>query len=161
MTRSSAGFFAACIVSSAALLAGACTPVRESHGWVADSASTAAVQPGVDTKSTVMARMGSPSTQGVFDQTTWYYVTTLQQSLAFYNPKTTARSVLAIRFNGDDVVASVDKFGLERGRVINYSGDKTPTRGRELGIVEQLFGNIGSSSPIRTEDSDQSRRDRR
>ncbi|MGE3302255.1 MAG: outer membrane protein assembly factor BamE [Hyphomonadaceae bacterium] len=160
MKVGSAGFVAASLL--ALVSAGACTPMRESHGWVADSTSTSSeVQAGVDTKSTVLARMGSPSTQGVFGQQTWYYITTLQQSFAFYNPKTTARAILAVRFNDDDVVASVDKFGVERGRVINYADQKTPTRGRELGVIEQLFGNIGSSSPVRPPEEDESRRDRR
>jgi hypothetical protein len=37
----------------------------------------------------------------------------------------------------------VERFGVERGRVVPYSADKTPTRGRELSILEQLFGSIG------------------
>jgi outer membrane protein assembly factor BamE (lipoprotein component of BamABCDE complex) len=148
-------------LASLAVIAAACSPIRETHGWVADTASSAEVQPGVDTKATVLARMGSPSTTSVFDQTNWYYITTLQQNYAFYRPKTTARAITVVRFNADDVVASVDKFGIEKGRVISYSRDTTPTRGRELGVLEQIFGTLGQSSPIRTGDEEENRRNRR
>jgi outer membrane protein assembly factor BamE (lipoprotein component of BamABCDE complex) len=144
------------------LAAGACTPIRESHGWVADSSSeNAAVQPGVDTKSTVMARMGSPSTTANFGANDWYYITALQQNFAYFKPKTTARKITVVRFNTDDVVASVDQFGLEKGKVINYSGQKTPTRGRELGLLEQIFGTVGTQLPIPEDDRNRGGADRR
>jgi hypothetical protein len=80
--------------------------------------------------------------------------------VAFYNPETTERRVMVVRFNGD-TVAAVEKFGLERGRLVAYNDEVTPTRGRELGILEQLLGNVGNTSPIRTEEQEQGgRRDR-
>ncbi len=156
MKRPSAGFVAALALSAG--FAAACTPVRETHGWVSDSASEAEVQPGVDTRSTVLARMGSPSTMGTFGEADWYYITSLQESFAYFNPKTTARTVTVIRFNAEDVVSGVDKFGIEKGRVISYSGDKTPTRGRELGVLEQIFGTVGARLPTNPEEATANRR---
>jgi outer membrane protein assembly factor BamE (lipoprotein component of BamABCDE complex) len=94
----------------------------------------------------------------VFDQTAWYYVTSVQERVAFYNPETTDRRVMVVRFDGD-TVSAVEKFGLERGRVIAYNDETTPTRGRELGLLEQLLGNVGATPPMRTEDEGP-RRDR-
>lgn len=156
MNKASAGFVAALALSGA--LAAGCTPVRETHGWVSDSASEAAVQPGVDTRSTVLARMGSPSSTGSFGSTDWYYITALQEQYSYLKPKTTARTVTVIRFNADDVVDKVDKFGVEKGRVVSYSDDKTPTRGRELGILEQIFGTVGARLPVDREAEAERRR---
>lgn len=143
--------------------AAACTPVREFHGFVAEDAeATSSVQVGVDTKSTVMQRLGSPSTTAVLDQTAWYYVSATQERFAFYHPRTASRRVMVVRFDENDTVASVDHFGLERGRVISYNTNETPTRGRELGIIEQIFGNIGRGSPLpRSEEDDRTRPGRR
>lgn len=130
----------------AAAATASCASVREDHGYVSDLLSIEQpVQAGVDTKSTVLARMGSPSTRGAFDDQSWYYVSVSTKAYAFLKPDTTRRDVVAVRFGADDVVASVDTYGLERGRVIAYNGKATPTRGRELGFFEQLFGSIGNA----------------
>ena len=153
MSRSSIG-----AVAALALLAGAaaCAPTVDRHGFVADSVDALEVKAGVDTKATVLSRLGTPSTTGSFDQEAWYYIASAQSRIAFFDPKTTDRQVVAIRFGADDVVASVEKYGLEKGRVIAYNDDKTPTRGRELGLIEQLFGNIGRT-PTAITDPEQER----
>jgi outer membrane protein assembly factor BamE (lipoprotein component of BamABCDE complex) len=137
--------------------AAACAPTKDTHGWVADKASETPIQPGVDTRATVLARMGTPSTTSLFDaqtQQSWYYISSVQERLAYFDPKTTQREVIVVKFGADDVVSTVDKYGLEKGRAIDYSDDKTPTRGRELGIIEQLFGNIGRTPPVLTDDEE-------
>ena len=114
-------------LSAAALalgVAAACTPVQTYSGFrperndieIADPA------PGVDTRATVQQRFGSPSTTAVFDQTAWYYVSSVQERVAFYEPRVTDRRVMVVRFDGD-TVSAVEKYGIERGRVVNYSED--------------------------------------
>ena len=41
------------------------------------------------------------------------------------------------------VVREVKRYAMEDGRVIDPVSRKTATRGRELGFVEQIFGNLG------------------
>ncbi|MEZ5996143.1 MAG: outer membrane protein assembly factor BamE [Hyphomonadaceae bacterium] len=138
----------------------ACAPVRTYNGFLPDRNNAEIPEPqvGVDTRDTIVQRFGSPSTTAVFDQTAWYYVSSVQQTVAFFAPRITERRVMVVRFDGD-TVASVEKFGLERGRVISYDGNVTPTRGRELGVLEQLLGTVGRAPPIRPEAEDP--RDRR
>ena len=134
----------------------ACAPVQTYSGFLPErnDVQIADPQPGVDTRATVTQRFGTPSTTAVFDQTAWYYVSSVQEQVAFYSPNTTERRVMVVRFNGD-TVSAVEKFGLERGRLVAYNDEVTPTRGRELGILEQLLGNVGNTSPIRTEEDQQ------
>jgi outer membrane protein assembly factor BamE (lipoprotein component of BamABCDE complex) len=131
----------------------ACAPVTTYTGFRSDFNNTDIPQPqvGVDTKTTVQQRFGTPSTTAVFDQTAWYYISAAQQQVAFYAPRTTERHVMVVRFNGD-TVSAVDNYGIERGRIIAYNTDVTPTRGRELGLLEQIFGNIGNAPPVPTDD---------
>jgi outer membrane protein assembly factor BamE (lipoprotein component of BamABCDE complex) len=145
-------------LSTAALVAlaaaaGACAPVQTYNGFRADRNNQEIPDPqvGVDTRATVMQRFGSPSTTAVFDQTAWYYVGSVQERMAFYNPHITERTVMVVRFNGD-TVSAVEKYGMERGRVIAYDDHETPTRGRELGVLEQLLGTIGAMPPMDEEE---------
>lgn len=150
---------------SAAVLAlaalGACTPTKEYHGYVADNPDAPLpVQVGVDTKDTITQRLGSPSTATALDaapETSWYYISTTRERYAFLRPQTTSRKVTVIRFDGNNVVSAVEEFGMDRGRVIAYNTNETPTRGRELGILEQLLGTIGQGSPIRAGEDPESR----
>ena len=134
----------------------ACAPVNTYSGFSAERNNVQIADPqvGVDTRDTVQQRFGSPSTTAVFDQTAWYYVSQTQEQVAFYRPRITQRQVMVVRFNGE-TVSAVEKYGMERGRLVAYDTHETPTRGRELGIIEQLFGNIGSTPPIRPEDDQQ------
>ena len=141
-------------LSTAALVAlagatAACAPVQTYNGFRADRNNQEIPDPqvGVDTRDTVMQRFGSPSTTAVFDQTAWYYVGSVQERMAFYSPNITERTVMVVRFTGD-TVSAVEKFGMERGRLIAYNDHETPTRGRELGVLEQLLGNVGATAPM-------------
>ena len=136
-------------LSAAALALGAaaaCAPVQTYSGFRPERNDVEIADPqvGVDTRATVQQRFGSPSTTAVFDQTAWYYVSSVQERVAFYTPRTTDRRVMVVRFDGD-TVSGVEKYGMERGRLVAYNDDVTPTRGRELGVIEQLLGNIGSN----------------
>ena len=77
--------------------------------------------------------------------------------MAFYAPRTTDRHVMVVRFDGE-TVAAVEKYGLERGRIVAYNDEVTPTRGRELGVLEQLLGNVGNTSPLRTDEEEDRQR---
>jgi outer membrane protein assembly factor BamE (lipoprotein component of BamABCDE complex) len=152
MKRGLLSLSAAALIAAAAATS-ACAPTHSYNGFLPDRNNQEIPEPqvGVDTRDTVVQRFGTPSTTAVFDQTAWYYVSSVQESVAFYTPRITERRVMVVRFDGE-TVAAVEKYGLERGRLVSYSDDATPTRGRELGVLEQLLGNVGRTPPIRMED---------
>ncbi len=131
------------IVAMTAAL-GACTASRDFQGYIADEAKPADIQPDKDTRSTVLAQLGSPSTSSLFDENTWFYMSTTRERFAFYRPKVVTRQTVAIRFDESDTVAEVLEYDAKDGRVIRYASRETPTRGRQLGLLEQIFGNVGA-----------------
>ncbi|MGE5566325.1 MAG: outer membrane protein assembly factor BamE [Parcubacteria group bacterium] len=132
---------------------GACTPISNYSGFQAIDARPADVKVGEDTKSTVMAKLGTPSATSTFDQNEWFYISQLTDKVAFYKPRVAMRDVVAIKFNKDtEQVASVDKYTLKDGKIIAYNGRETPTRGREMSILEQLLGNVGSGAMLPNSD---------
>lgn len=149
----------AAVATALAAVTTGCSPVQTYNGFRPDrnNAEIPDPQVGVDTRETVLQRFGSPSTTAVFDSTAWYYLSAVQERIAFFEPRTIERRVMVVRFDGE-TVAAVEKFGLERGRLIAYDNHVTPTRGRELSVIEQLLGSVGNTPPIRPEEEQGGRR---
>ena len=138
------------LLLSAALISvsvGACSPVVRNHGYLPDPMTMSRLEEGLQTKREVRRMLGSPSTTGNFDGETWYYVTSVVHTFAWRRPIVTKRSVLAVKFNVDtQTIGTIAQYGIEDGRIINFSNRKTPTKGKELTFLEQLFGNVGRIS---------------
>ncbi|WP_019961719.1 outer membrane protein assembly factor BamE [Woodsholea maritima] len=130
------------LVISAGLLS-ACNPTLRSHGFRYTDGEVPEILVGQDTQASVMSTLGNPSTRGVFETDTWYYISATRETLAYRRPETRDRRIIAVRFDDNGVVSAVDEFGLENGRVVAVVGRETPTRGRELTILEQILGNVG------------------
>ena len=140
--RLSRAILAATVALSATLVT-ACNPTLRSHGFRYPDGEVPELTVGVDSQSTVLATLGNPSTRGAFEQDTWYYISATREYLAYLRPDTRERRIIAVRFNEDGVVSAVDEFGMEDGRIVAFVDRETPTRGRELSILEQLLGNVG------------------
>lgn len=137
-----------------ALAAGGCvSPIKSYHGYIADEATPDSMEPGVDTRASVLARLGSPSTQSIFDENTWFYMTTTQERFAFFKPSVSERKITAIRFSEDDVVEEILEYDVDDGEVISYASRETPTLGRQLTFLEQLLGSIGNVALPRTDEA--------
>jgi outer membrane protein assembly factor BamE (lipoprotein component of BamABCDE complex) len=134
-----------CALLASAALAAACTPVTTFQGFQAIDSRPQDVQAGVDTRTTVRAKLGTPSAVSTFDPDVWFYISQITESQSFYRPRLIRRDVVAVEFNkGGETVAKVDTLTLKDGRVIAFNGRETPTRGRELTVLEQLIGSIGN-----------------
>ena len=133
----------------------ACAPIVSYSGFQAIESDPKDVKVGTDTKSTVRGRLGSPSATSTFDPNVWFYMNQMKQRVAFRQPSVVARNVTAISFNKDtEAVESVNNYTLKDGKVIAFNGRETPTRGRELTILEQLLGNVGRGSMLPNSDED-------
>jgi outer membrane protein assembly factor BamE (lipoprotein component of BamABCDE complex) len=138
----------AAAILALALMA-ACAPTSSYQGFQAIDKTPADVKVGEDNRTTVLAKLGTPTASSTFDKDTWFYMTQVSSKTAFYHPHVTKRDVVAISFTkGADQVAAVDTYTLKDGRVIAYNGRATPTRGRQMTFLEELFGNIGTVSAL-------------
>ena len=127
----------------------ACSPVTTHQGFQVVDVRPADVKVGADTRSTVLEKLGSPTATSTFDKDVWFYMSQFRTQTSFYDPKTIQRDVTAISFDADTLqVTSVDNFTLRDGRVIAFNTHETPTRGREMTVLEQLIGSIGAGSVL-------------
>jgi outer membrane protein assembly factor BamE (lipoprotein component of BamABCDE complex) len=126
-----------------ALGSAGCSRVRGHQGFILDNALVDGIQPGVDNRDSVTKTLGRPTFVGQFNPNDWFYVARNTKQLAFASPRPTDQIVLRVRFDAAGNVADVNKAGIERVANINPNGNKTPTLGKERGLLEDLFGNIG------------------
>lgn len=133
--------FAATVLAATAL--SGCGDARVLRGYVFDAALADAILPGVDNRQSVLDTLGSPTTRDVFENEAWYYVSTEVRVRPIYWPDAKKHRVLAVSFNEQGYVANVQNFGLDDMRTISPVDDKTPTKGRELNIFQQIFQSVG------------------
>ena len=142
--RSSAAPFLFGAIAAGALALGACAPIRQHQGYVLENTLATAIQPGTDTKESVMNTLGRPTFTGSFDQNDWYYVSRDTKNIAYNMPHPDEQTILHVRFDQNGNVASVDHRGLEQVASIHPSSDQTPTLGSHHSLFDELFGNIGA-----------------
>ena len=130
-------------LAGAAMLAG-CAGIRDHRGAVLDQEIVQAIQPGVDNKESVQKLLGSPSFTGQFTPNEWYYVARDTGTFAFRNARVLDQTVLRIRFDEAGNVVGASTTGEELIAAIDPVDDQTPTLGRRRGLLQEIFGNIGT-----------------
>ena len=125
-----------------ALALTACAPRLETRGNLPDPDRLAEITPGEHTRDEVAEILGSPSSTAVFDQETWYYISEKTETLAFFEPEITERQVVILTFDAEGVVSGIKTLKAEDGRFIEPVDRITPTAGKEITFLDQLFGNF-------------------
>lgn len=125
-------------------LAGGCTSISDHRGYIIDQALVDAIQPGIDNRTSVERTLGRPTFVSQFGPKDWYYLSQTVKTPPFRRPRTSEQTVYRVRFDTSDNVAAVDKRGMEQVARLSPEGDKTPTLGRQRGLLEDLFGNVGT-----------------
>lgn len=122
---------------------GACVASVDQRGNLPEPEKVAQIQPGSTTRDQVVKILGTPSSTGVFNDKSWYYISRKTKRVAFLDPDVLDQQVYVVNFDGRGVVNSVDHKDLKDGRDIQPAPGATPAPGRELTFVEQILGNIG------------------
>ncbi len=133
---------AGAVLSAAIALAG-CAATVEQRGNLPPRDELAQIHPGKTTKDQVVKILGSPSSAGVFNDKTWYYISRRTSQVAFFDPRVLDQEVYVVDFNNDGIVKAVDRKTLKDGREITPVARTTPAPGRQLTFLEQLVGNLG------------------
>lgn len=129
-------------VAAAAALAG-CEETYTNHGFAPQVADLETVSAGGDTRGSVLRKLGQPSAISSFDNNFWIYEASRVEKYAFYAPKVIERTVVAVNFDDQGLVSNVARYGVEDGQIVNLTTRRTPTYGRELTVIQQIFGNLG------------------
>ncbi|MGS4944462.1 outer membrane protein assembly factor BamE [Meridianimarinicoccus sp. RP-17] len=135
------GFRAAAMAGLVA--AAGCSPIVRTHGYVPAPDQLAEVEVGQDTRDTVAEKIGQPMTRGMRDDRAWYYVASERETFGPAKPRTTRRDIVAVRFTEDGQVENIERFDVNDGRVVVLTARVTDPSVSEMGILQQIFGNVG------------------
>jgi outer membrane protein assembly factor BamE (lipoprotein component of BamABCDE complex) len=130
------------LVCCGLLVAAGCAPTVQVHGYVPSEADLSRIRPGFDDAGSVEEILGRPSSAGVLRDSAWYYVQSTVRNFTYHAPTVIDRTVIAVNFNQNGTVRDIRRYGLKDGRVIDLETRTTGTGGREMSVVEQLFGNL-------------------
>ena len=127
-------------------LVAACASVMRKHGYAPIEEDLAQVEVGVDTRETVLAKIGAPTITGVLNESGIYYVSSVFRHFGAAAPEEVSREVVAITFSAQGLVTNVARYGLEDGGVVILSRRVTEDNVRDSTLIRQLLGAIGNFS---------------
>jgi outer membrane protein assembly factor BamE (lipoprotein component of BamABCDE complex) len=120
----------------------ACTPMKNVRGDIVENDQLARIQTGVDTRTDVLRKIGTPTTKAPFDDKTWYYMGQDTEKRGILDPKITKERIVEVHFNDQGIVDLAQLVNNKRNDV-PYVRDKTPTSGSEMTMMQQFLGNLG------------------
>lgn len=122
----------------------ACAPVYRNHGYVPPDQDLAQIVVGQTSMDQLQGLIGRPSAQGLLTGAGWYYVGSRWRHYGALPPREVDREVVAVSFAPDGTVSQVERFGLERGRVVTLSRRVTEGSVTEVSFIGQLLSNLGN-----------------
>ncbi|WP_424956588.1 outer membrane protein assembly factor BamE [Hyphomicrobium sp. 1Nfss2.1] len=134
----------AAMIAAALALAGCDSSVIK-HGVQFHEGDLQQIQPGM-TQEQVRMNLGTPSTTAVVGTSqAYYYISSTATQTAFMLPTEQDRQVVAVYFSQAGTVERIANYGMKDGRVFDYVSRTTPAPGgKDVGIVQQLFRNLGT-----------------
>ena len=124
----------------------ACSATEKTRGNFLFEEDIRSIQPSISTKSDVLRVLGTPTSQAVFDQNTWYYVGLKTEKESFFDEKVVERQVFKLTFDDLGMVETIAEVESEAVDV-PLASRVTPTSGNEVTFLQQMLGNIGKFNP--------------
>lgn len=134
------------LLAAFVLTLAACSPTYQNHGYIPPDEDLAQVEPGKTTRDELGTLIGQPSAQGLLSGSGWYYVGSRWEHYGPRKPREITREVVAVTFTDTGTVSNVERFGLERGRVVQLSRRVTDGGVASISVIRQILGNFGRFS---------------
>ena len=121
----------------------ACAPRTANRGNIPTASQLEKLKVDKHSKEYVRGILGTPSTVGTFDKDVWYYIGRRIEQWAFFKENILEQQIVAIYFNPKGTIEYIQTYDENDSRKIAIVEGKTATSGHELGVLEQIIGNLG------------------
>lgn len=129
------------------ILFSACSTKFEQQGYMLTKKAVESIKVGIDTKTTVLQKLGSASTFDAFSEETWIYISRTTEQKPFYKPKTIDQKALAITFDELGKVKKIRNLDFNNRKLVNHQTRETKSSGMKSSILKELFQNLGKITP--------------
>ena len=125
----------------------ACGGQYRNHGYMPLAEDVDALIVGVDTRDRIIEVMGVPTTGGVLTEEAMYYVRSRVHHKGYVKPNEIQRDVLVLSFDKNQILRNVERFGIEKGKLIRLEHRVTEAPGGDRSVLQQIIGSIGGFNP--------------
>ena len=125
----------------------ACGGQYRNHGYMPVAEDVDALIVGVDTRDSIIEVMGVPTTGGVLTEEAMYYVRSRVHHKGYVKPNEIQRDVLVLSFDKNQILRNVERFGIEKGKLIRLEHRVTEAPGGDRSVLQQIIGSIGGFNP--------------
>ena len=125
----------------------ACGGQYRNHGYMPLAEDVDTLIVGVDTRDSIIEVMGVPTTGGVLTEEAMYYVRSRVHHKGYVKPNEIQRDVLVLSFDKNQILRNVERFGIEKGKLIRLEHRVTEAPGGDRSILQQIIGSIGGFNP--------------
>jgi outer membrane protein assembly factor BamE (lipoprotein component of BamABCDE complex) len=124
----------------------ACSTLDENvvhRGYVFDDQTIAQVRPGMPAEQ-VLILLGTPSTTSTVGGEAWYYISQrVERMMPAMPSRVTEQRVFAVYFDANKKVTRIGNYGLQDGKVVDFTTRQTVTGGGESRLLQTLFNQVG------------------
>jgi outer membrane protein assembly factor BamE (lipoprotein component of BamABCDE complex) len=131
------------ITATLAVATVACAPRTANRGNIPTVSQLEKLKVGKHSKEYVRGLLGTPSTVGTFDKDVWYYIGRRIEKWAFLEENILEQQIVAVYFDPKGTIEHLQIYDKDDSREIAIVDGKTATSGHELGVFEQIIGNLG------------------
>ena len=112
------------------------------RGYVLQEGSLEQIPIGA-TQEQVLIVLGTPSTVATVSGEAFYYISQkTERTAAFLPHRVIDQRVVAVYFDKDRRVARLANYGIKDGKIFDFVSQTTPTSGKELNYLANVFKNV-------------------
>ena len=123
-----------------------CSQQFRNHGYIPSEEELSIVSVSEDDKDSVIQKLGTPSIGGILYDGNIYFVQTKVLKNSIRASKPVDRQVLVLSFDENSRLDNIQKFGLEKGKIVILEYRTTPSGLKNMSFLFRLFQNVGGPS---------------
>jgi outer membrane protein assembly factor BamE (lipoprotein component of BamABCDE complex) len=124
----------------------ACEETVNVRGNLPHAEDIAKIRKGFHKKPDIQNLLGTPSAVATFEKEIWYYIGGHVKTVSFFKPEFLDRKIVVVKFSSTGIVEEVNERDAPIGKEIKLVERETPTKGKDLTVIQQLIGNVGRFS---------------